>query len=176
MQLYLATPARSLDNCPGWKGIVNCRWQFVGLSGQLFASFPGSAPLRPAAKLSGDEQPAVAQCPPRGRERLSIVCHNNPDCLASALALGHTAAAAGIDEQRILYSGDVTHQRNRAFVNLLDIDLKQFEAGEKEGSRWTYAKSLQKLRDTAGDQEARVLAERIRSAVHDRPQRDRRRE
>jgi len=60
---------------------------------------------------------------------LNIVCHNNPDpdCLASALALGRIAAAAGIDERHILYSGDISHQENRAFVNLLDIDLQSFE-------------------------------------------------
>ena len=60
---------------------------------------------------------------------INIVCHNNPDpdCLASALALGRIAAAAGIDEQHILYSGDISHQQNRAFVNLLDIDLQSFD-------------------------------------------------
>ena len=60
---------------------------------------------------------------------LHIVCHNNPDpdCLASALALGRIAADAGIDERYILYSGDISHQQNRAFVNLLDFDLKAFE-------------------------------------------------
>jgi nanoRNase/pAp phosphatase (c-di-AMP/oligoRNAs hydrolase) len=61
---------------------------------------------------------------------INIVCHNNPDpdCLASALALGRIAAAAGIDERRILYSGDISHQENRAFVNLLDIDLQSFDS------------------------------------------------
>lgn len=60
---------------------------------------------------------------------LNIVCHNNPDpdCLASALALGRIAAAAGIDDRHIFYSGDISHQQNRAFVNLLDIDLKRFD-------------------------------------------------
>ena len=60
---------------------------------------------------------------------LTIVCHNNPDpdCLASALALGRIAADAGIDDRRILYSGDISHQQNRAFVNLLDIDLEPFD-------------------------------------------------
>jgi len=62
-------------------------------------------------------------------EELTIVCHNNPDpdCLASAIALGRIAAAAGIDERRILYSGTVSHQQNRAFVNLLDVDLRPFD-------------------------------------------------
>lgn len=63
-------------------------------------------------------------------EQLTIVCHNNPDpdCLASALALGRIAAAAGIDERDILYSGDISHQQNRAFVNLLELDLQSFDA------------------------------------------------
>jgi nanoRNase/pAp phosphatase (c-di-AMP/oligoRNAs hydrolase) len=62
-------------------------------------------------------------------DELTIVCHNNPDpdCLSSALALGKIAAAAGIDERRILYSGQISHQQNRAFVNLLDIDLQSFD-------------------------------------------------
>ncbi len=60
---------------------------------------------------------------------INIICHNNPDpdCLASALALGRISAAAGIDERNIFYSGDISHQQNRAFVNLLNIDLKPFE-------------------------------------------------
>jgi nanoRNase/pAp phosphatase (c-di-AMP/oligoRNAs hydrolase) len=63
-------------------------------------------------------------------EELTIICHNNPDpdCLASAFALGRIATAAGIDERRILYSGEISHQQNRAFVNLLGIDLTPFEA------------------------------------------------
>jgi nanoRNase/pAp phosphatase (c-di-AMP/oligoRNAs hydrolase) len=62
-------------------------------------------------------------------EELTIVCHNNPDpdCLASALALGRIAAASGIDERRILYSGEISHQQNRAFVNLLSLDLQPFD-------------------------------------------------
>jgi len=63
-------------------------------------------------------------------EELTIVCHDNPDpdCLTSAIALGRIAAAAGIDERRILYSGSVSHPQNRAFVNLLDVDLQPFDA------------------------------------------------
>jgi len=61
---------------------------------------------------------------------LTIVCHNNPDpdCLASALALGRIAANAGIDERHVLYSGAISHQQNRAFVNLLELDLTPFDA------------------------------------------------
>ena len=63
-------------------------------------------------------------------ETLTIVCHNNPDpdCLASAVALGTIAAKAGIDERHILYSGRISHQQNRALVNLLDIELEPFDA------------------------------------------------
>ena len=63
-------------------------------------------------------------------EILNIICHNNPDpdCLASALALGRIGAAAGIEERNIFYSGDISHQQNRSFVNLLDIDLKPFDS------------------------------------------------
>ena len=62
-------------------------------------------------------------------DELTILCHNNPDpdCLASALALGRIAAAVGIDERHILYSGTISHQQNRALVNLLDLDLKPFD-------------------------------------------------
>ncbi|WP_407066833.1 DHH family phosphoesterase [Haloarcula sediminis] len=61
-------------------------------------------------------------------ETLTVVCHDNPDpdCLASAVGLGTIAAAAGIDERHILYSGEISHQQNRALVNLLDIDLEPF--------------------------------------------------
>ncbi|WP_277543455.1 DHH family phosphoesterase [Haloarcula laminariae] len=61
-------------------------------------------------------------------ETLTVVCHDNPDpdCLASAVGLGTIAAAAGIDERHILYSGEISHQQNRALVNLLDIELEPF--------------------------------------------------
>ena len=63
-------------------------------------------------------------------EELTVICHNNPDpdCLASAVTLGYIAASAGIDERRILYSGEISHQQNRAFVNLLDVELRPFDA------------------------------------------------
>ena len=61
---------------------------------------------------------------------INIVCHNNPDpdSLASALALARIAAAADIDKRHIFYSGNISHQQNRAFVNLLDIDIQPFES------------------------------------------------
>jgi nanoRNase/pAp phosphatase (c-di-AMP/oligoRNAs hydrolase) len=63
-------------------------------------------------------------------DELIVVCHNNPDpdCLASAFALARIAAHLGIDERRIVYSGDISHQQNRAFINLLEMNIRPFEA------------------------------------------------
>ena len=59
-----------------------------------------------------------------GGDRMAILTHDNPepDSIASATALQAIADAFGVDAD-ILYSGDVGHQENRAFVNLLGIDL-----------------------------------------------------
>lgn len=66
---------------------------------------------------------------PRYRRETFYPYHNDPDPdrLASAFAPDRIAMAAGIDEHRIPYSGDLSHQQSRAFVDLLDIDLKPFE-------------------------------------------------
>ncbi|MGM0591318.1 MAG: DHH family phosphoesterase [Halobacteriota archaeon] len=57
--------------------------------------------------------------------RLAILTHDNPDpdSIASAVALQAIAAEYDV-EADILYSGDIGHQENRAFVNLLGIDLQ----------------------------------------------------
>ncbi|RQG90575.1 DHH family phosphoesterase [Natrarchaeobius chitinivorans] len=59
-------------------------------------------------------------------ESLAIVCHDNPDpdCLASALALEAIADDVGVDDVTIAYGGEISHQQNRAFVNMLDISLR----------------------------------------------------
>ncbi|OAQ52416.1 phosphoesterase [Natrinema mahii] len=63
-------------------------------------------------------------------ESLAIVCHDNPDpdCLASALALEAIARDHDIESVTIAYGGEISHQQNRAFVNLLDISLQTLEA------------------------------------------------
>ncbi|WP_224449637.1 DHH family phosphoesterase [Haloprofundus salilacus] len=55
---------------------------------------------------------------------LAILTHDNPDpdSIASAAALKQIAEEYGVDAD-ILYNGDIGHQENRAFVNLLGIDL-----------------------------------------------------
>ncbi|WP_436927308.1 DHH family phosphoesterase [Halosimplex amylolyticum] len=62
--------------------------------------------------------------------RLAIVTHDNPDpdAIASAVALARIADTAGC-EADICYFGDITHQENRAFVNVLEFDLINLEPG-----------------------------------------------
>jgi nanoRNase/pAp phosphatase (c-di-AMP/oligoRNAs hydrolase) len=57
-------------------------------------------------------------------ERLAILTHDSPDpdSIASAVALQAIAEAHDV-EADILYHGDIGHQENRAFVNLLGIEL-----------------------------------------------------
>ncbi|WP_254809534.1 DHH family phosphoesterase [Natronosalvus amylolyticus] len=65
-------------------------------------------------------------------DSLAIVCHDNPDpdTLASALALQEiaTSSEADLSNIAITYGGSISHQQNRAFVNLLDIDVEPIGA------------------------------------------------
>jgi len=64
-------------------------------------------------------------------EPLAIVMHDNPDpdAIASAVALHRLAEAAGCDAEPI-YFGSITHQENRAFVNLLEFDLRNVSTAD----------------------------------------------
>jgi nanoRNase/pAp phosphatase (c-di-AMP/oligoRNAs hydrolase) len=57
--------------------------------------------------------------------RLAVVAHDNPDpdAIASALALVRIAASVGVAADACHF-GDISHQENRALVNLLDIELR----------------------------------------------------
>ncbi|RQG87001.1 bifunctional oligoribonuclease/PAP phosphatase NrnA [Natrarchaeobius halalkaliphilus] len=63
--------------------------------------------------------------------RLAVVTHDNPDpdAIASAVALVDIAAAVGL-EADACYFGDISHQENRAMVNLLDLDLRNLSPDE----------------------------------------------
>jgi nanoRNase/pAp phosphatase (c-di-AMP/oligoRNAs hydrolase) len=56
--------------------------------------------------------------------KLAIVTHENPDpdSIASAIALRAIAEHLGV-EAEIFYFGDMGHQENRAFVNLLEVEM-----------------------------------------------------
>ncbi|MFW5895763.1 MAG: DHH family phosphoesterase [archaeon] len=62
---------------------------------------------------------------------LGIFTHDNPDpdAIASAIALGQIADRLGIDAQPV-YFGRISHQENRAFVNLLDLELTRLESAD----------------------------------------------
>jgi nanoRNase/pAp phosphatase (c-di-AMP/oligoRNAs hydrolase) len=59
---------------------------------------------------------------------LGVVTHDNPDpdAIASAVALVAIAEHLGTDAEAG-YFGEISHQENRAFVNLLDVEITRFE-------------------------------------------------
>jgi nanoRNase/pAp phosphatase (c-di-AMP/oligoRNAs hydrolase) len=63
---------------------------------------------------------------------LGVVTHANPDpdAIGAALALVDVAHAMGV-EAVPCYSGEITHQENRALVNLLDLNLRRLEPGDE---------------------------------------------
>jgi nanoRNase/pAp phosphatase (c-di-AMP/oligoRNAs hydrolase) len=63
--------------------------------------------------------------------RLAVVAHDNPDpdAIASAVALVDIAESIGV-EADACYFGDISHQENRAMVNLLDLDLRNLAPDE----------------------------------------------
>ena len=64
----------------------------------------------------------------RDIDRLAVITHDNPDpdAIASGVALSQLAAGAGC-EAEVCYYGDIGHQENRAFVNVLDLDLRRLD-------------------------------------------------
>ncbi len=63
--------------------------------------------------------------------RLGVVMHDNPDpdAIASAVALVDLAESVGI-EAEACYFGEISHQENRAMINLLSLDLRNLVAGD----------------------------------------------
>ncbi|ASI98473.1 DHH family phosphoesterase [Thermococcus celer] len=72
-------------------------------------------------------------------DSLLIVMHDNPDpdSIAGATALSVIAQTLGFKTQ-IVYGGEITHHENRAFVNLLGIDLKRVSRGSYELKRYPF--------------------------------------
>jgi len=67
------------------------------------------------------------------KDSLGIIVHESPDpdAIASAAALQAIADHLGI-EADILYFGDIGHQENRAFVNLLGLELNEWDESEED--------------------------------------------
>ncbi|WAM22589.1 MAG: DHH family phosphoesterase (plasmid) [Candidatus Methanoperedens sp.] len=61
-----------------------------------------------------------------GDGKLAIIVHNNPDpdAISSAMGLKEIASSVGVKAE-ILYKGNIGHHENKAFVNLLDVELDQ---------------------------------------------------
>ena len=66
-------------------------------------------------------------------EPIAVVAHDNPDpdAIASAVALCRLADRIGV-EAEACYHGEISHQENRALVNLLDLPLVRLEPGDIE--------------------------------------------
>jgi nanoRNase/pAp phosphatase (c-di-AMP/oligoRNAs hydrolase) len=62
---------------------------------------------------------------------LAVVMHDNPDpdAIASAVALVGLAESVGVAADAC-YFGQISHQENRAMVNLLDLDLRNLDPDE----------------------------------------------
>ena len=62
---------------------------------------------------------------------LAIFMHDNPDpdAIASGIAVARLAESFGTPAT-VYYYGDITHQSNRAFVNLLDLEFTHLESDE----------------------------------------------
>ncbi len=91
---------------------------------------PGQETLSAVMDRAGDRGLRLHQLRRTMRhiDQLAIVTHDNPDpdAIASAVALQQIATASGCDAE-VVYFGDITHQENRAFVNLLEFDLVGLE-------------------------------------------------
>jgi nanoRNase/pAp phosphatase (c-di-AMP/oligoRNAs hydrolase) len=61
-----------------------------------------------------------------GEGKLAIIVHDNPDpdAISSAMGLKEIANSVGVKAD-ILYKGIIGHHENKAFVNLLDIEMDQ---------------------------------------------------
>ncbi len=68
---------------------------------------------------------------------LAVVAHDNPDpdAIASAIALVRIAEFAGIEAEACYY-GEISHQENRALVNLLELDMRKLDP--EDDPRETY--------------------------------------
>jgi len=68
----------------------------------------------------------------RELDSVAVLTHDNPDpdAIASGVALARLAEVAGCDAT-VCYFGNINHQENRAFVNVLSLDLRNVEHHEE---------------------------------------------
>ncbi|VVB86990.1 manganese-dependent inorganic pyrophosphatase [uncultured archaeon] len=76
-----------------------------------------------SVKLAQDLKKLVSTV---GDGKFAIIVHNNPDpdAISSAMGLKEIAGSVGVKAD-ILYKGEIGHHENKAFVNILDVELDQ---------------------------------------------------
>ena len=76
-----------------------------------------------SVKLAQDLKKLISNV---GDGKFAIIVHNNPDpdAISSAMGLKEIAGSVGVRAE-ILYKGQIGHHENKAFVNLLDVELDQ---------------------------------------------------
>ncbi|MES3516664.1 MAG: DHHA1 domain-containing protein [Natronomonas sp.] len=64
---------------------------------------------------------------------LGVIAHSNPDpdAIASAVGLCRIADALGVDSEACYY-GEISHQENRALVNVLEFDLRRLTGDDHD--------------------------------------------
>lgn len=70
------------------------------------------------------------------KEKRWYVCsHDNPDpdSLASAFCISHILRFLGIEDIKIVYCGEIAHPQNRAFVNVLQLNITKWEENNPDG-------------------------------------------
>lgn len=66
-----------------------------------------------------------------GHEEVAVLTHPNPDPDAMATAMGVAWIADTVDTETTLqYAGEIRHQENRAFRNVLDLEIDRIETRE----------------------------------------------
>jgi nanoRNase/pAp phosphatase (c-di-AMP/oligoRNAs hydrolase) len=62
------------------------------------------------------------------REEIAVLMHPNPDPDAMAAAIGVACLAEQVDTRAVIqFPGQIRHQENRAFRNVLDLDLQRLD-------------------------------------------------
>ena len=99
-------------------------------------------------------------------DSLGILAHRSPgpDSIASAVALQAIAESRDIDAD-ILYEGEIGHQENRAFVNLLGIELVSLAETDLAGYDTLALVDCAKATDPVVDRDVDILIDHFEPEV-----------
>jgi nanoRNase/pAp phosphatase (c-di-AMP/oligoRNAs hydrolase) len=92
-------------------------------------------------------------------DELSVLTHPNPDPDAMAAAMGVASLAEQVEtEVTIQFPGKIRHQENRAFRNVLEVELDQIERAEELASRAVILVDHNEPRGVSGSETVRPVA------------------